>query len=110
MEDKLLIARNIKKTIEFIEKTTYNFPNNYKVLKDNIINSCYDMLELCYLANINQEIIYKKKILVKLKMLNYYLKRACDYELITKKRFVSYGRYLLEIHNMVSSWCNYETN
>ena len=41
-------------------------------------------------------------------MLNFYLKQALDKELITKKKFLSYGNHLLEIHNMISSWCEYE--
>ena len=41
-------------------------------------------------------------------MLNFYLKQALDKELITKKKFLSYGNHLTEIHNMVYGWCNYE--
>ena len=48
MNDSLLIARNVKKTINYIEKNIYNFPNEYKVLKERIINSCYDILENIY--------------------------------------------------------------
>ena len=32
MQDNLLIARNVRKTIEYVEKNIYNFPNEYKVL------------------------------------------------------------------------------
>ena len=41
-------------------------------------------------------------------MLNFYLKQALDKELITKKKLLSYGNHLTEIHNMVYGWCNYE--
>ena len=50
----------------------------------------------------------KYEILVQIKMLNYFLKQALDKEIITKKKFLSYGNHLLEIHNMVNSWCGYE--
>ena len=73
MNDSLLIARNVKKTINYIEKNIYNFPNEYKVLKERIINSCYDILENIYRANLDQNVFYKKEILVQIKMLNYYL-------------------------------------
>ena len=53
MEDNLIIARNVRKTINYIEKNIYNFPNEYKVLKERIINSCYDILENVYRANVN---------------------------------------------------------
>ena len=108
MQDSLLIARNVRKTINYIEKNIYNFPNEYKVLKERILNSCYDILENVYRANIDQDIKFKREALVQLKMLNFYLKQALDKELITKKKFLSYGNHLLEIHNMISSWCEYE--
>ena len=108
MNDNLLIARSVKKTINYIEKNIYNFPNEYKVLKERIINSCYDILENVYRANLEQNICYKREVLVQIKMLNYYLKQALDKEIITKKKFLSYGNHLLEIHNMVNGWCGYE--
>ena len=108
MNDNLLIARSVRKTITYVEKNIYNFPNEYKVLKERIINSCYDILENVYRANINQNIDSKREALVQLKMLNFYLKQALDKELITKKKFLSYGRHLEQIHNMVYSWCGYE--
>lgn len=108
MQDSLLIARNVRKTINYIEKNIYNFPNEYKVLKERILNSCYDILENVYRANIDQDIKFKREALVQIKLLNFYLKQALDKELITKKKFLSYGNHLLEIHNMISSWCCYE--
>ena len=108
MNDNLLIARSVRKTITYVEKNIYNFPNEYKVLKERIINACYDILENVYRANIDQDIKFKREALVQLKMLNFYLKQALDKELITKKKFLSYGNHLLEIHNMISSWCEHE--
>ena len=108
MNDNLLIARSVRKTITYVEKNIYNFPNEYKVLKERIINACYDILENVYRANIDQDIKFKREAFVQLKMLNFYLKQSLDKELITKKKFLSYGNHLLEIHNMISSWCCYE--
>ena len=108
MNDNLLIARSVRKTITYIEKNIYNFPNEYKVLKERIINSCYDILENVYRANVDQDVKTKWEALVQIKLLNFYLKQALDKELITKKKFLSYGNHLLEIHNMISSWCCYE--
>ena len=108
MNDNLLIARSVRKTITYVEKNIYNFPNEYKVLKERIINACYDILENVYRANIDQDIKFKREAFVQLKMLNFYLKQALDKELITKKKFLSYGNHLTEIHNMLRSWCGYE--
>ena len=108
MKENLIIARDVRKTIKYIEANIYNFPNSYRDLKNNIINSCYEILRLVYTANIEQEIIYKKKAIVEIKMLNFFLSQALDKELITKKKFLSYGKHLENIHNMIYSWCNYE--
>ena len=108
MNDNLLIARSVRKTITYVEKNIYNFPNEYKVLKERIINACYDILENVYRANVDQDVKTKWEALVQIKLLNFYLKQALDKELITKKKFLSYGNHLLEIHNMISSWCCYE--
>ncbi len=91
-----------------IQKNIYNFPNEYKVLKERIINACYDILENVYRANVAQDINYKREALVQIRMLNFYLKQALDKELITKKKFLSHGKHLLDIHNMICSWCDYE--
>ena len=74
MNDNLLIARSVRKTITYVEKNIYNFPNEYKVLKERIINACYDILENVYRANIDQDIKFKREALVQLKILNFYLK------------------------------------
>lgn len=109
MEDKLLMARSAKKTINYIEKNIYNFPNEYKILKDKIINACYNILENIYRANINQNINDKKEVIVQIKMLNFYLKQSLDKGLISNKKFLSYSRHLEELHRMVLSWFKYET-
>ena len=75
MQDNLLIARSVRKTINYVEKNIYNFPNEYKVLKERIINSCYDILENVYRANLDQNITSKREVLVQIRMLNYYLKQ-----------------------------------
>ena len=108
MEDKLIIARKTKRTIDYIEKNIYNISNDYKVLKERILNCLYDILENVYRANIEQDRKYKEEVIVQIKMLNYYLKKCMDLELITKSKFLNYGKYLSEIHDMVNSWMEYE--
>ena len=43
IHENLIIARQARKTLRFIEKNTHNFPNEYKVLKDRIISTSYDI-------------------------------------------------------------------
>ena len=108
VHENLIIARVARKTIRFIEKNTENFPNKYLVLKERIINSCYDILENIYRANIFQNVNDKKEIIVNIQMLNFYLEEALRKGILTNKKFESYTNHLLEIDKMVRSWFSYE--
>ena len=106
--DNLIIARTTRRTIRYIEKTTINFPNRYSVLKNNIIGSCYNILESIYRANIMQEIKDKKEIIVNIYMLNFYLEEAYRKELINNRKLESFILYLIEIDKMTRGWFKYE--
>ena len=106
--DNLIIARTTRRTIRYIEKVTINFPNKYSVLKNNIIGSCYSILESIYRANIFQDIKDKKEIIVNIYMLNFYLEEAYRKELINNKKLESFIFYLIEIDKMTRSWFKYE--
>ena len=108
--EKLLIASVARKTIRYIEKNTVNYPKEYYVLKNKIIDSCYSILENIYRANIFQDINDKKEIIVNIQMLNFYLEESLKKELISKKKFVSYVNHLLEIDKMVRVWFSYEAS
>ena len=108
VQDNLIIGRVARKTLRFIEKNTENFPNQYKVLKDKIIVSCYNILEWIYRANIFQNINDKKEIVVEIQMLNFYLEEALRKDLINNKKFISYTNHLLDLDKMVRSWFKYE--
>ena len=75
MQDRLLISIKLKKTIEYIEKITVNYPHTENVLKNKIIDTCYKLLELVYKSNIYKDIVYMKEILVQIRMLEYYIKK-----------------------------------
>lgn len=108
IKDNLIIGRVVRKTIRYIEKNIDNFPNNFIVLKNRIIECCYNILEYTYRANIFQDINDKKEIVVKIGMLNFYLEEALNKKLISKKRFESYINHIMEIDKMVRSWLTYE--
>lgn len=109
IHDNLVIARSARKTIRYIEKNTENFPKEYKILKEKIIDSCYKILEWTYRSNIFQEKENKKEIIVHIQMLNFYLEEALRKDLISNKKFTNYTNHLLEIDKMVRSWFKYET-
>ncbi len=106
--NKFQIVNTAKKTIRYIEKNTINFPKDYFVLRNKIIESCYLILENIYRANISQNIDDKKEIIVQIEMLNFYLEESLKKKLLTNKKFVKYGEHLLELDLMVRSWMNNE--
>jgi hypothetical protein len=110
MQDKLLIATRVKKTIEYIEKVLINYPQSEIILKNKIISSCYDLLELVYRANIFKETIYMKEILVKIRMIEYYIKTSLDKKVMSYKKYENIGNNLLEINKMITSWIKNEKN
>ena len=109
-EEKLIIAKVARKTLRYVEKNTENFPTKYAVLRNRIIDACYDILEWIYRANVFQELDDKKEIIVKIQMLNFYLEEAYNKELLTHKKLINYSSYLLELDKMVRAWFNYETS
>ena len=108
IHDNLIIARSARKTLRYIEKNTENFPNEYKVLKCKIVDSCYKILEWIYRANVFQEKSDKKEVIVQIQMLNFYLEEALRKDLLSNKKFLNYTNHLLELDKMVRSWFKYE--
>ena len=107
MKDKLELIMNIKKTIIYLDKIVSNFPRNEIVLIDQIKRTSYDMLELSYEANTletKERYFLQTKIIVKLKMLDFYLKLACDKNYISYKKYNKIGEYLLNIIKQINGW------
>lgn len=110
MQDKLLIITKIKKSISYIENTLTNFPNTEYVLKNNIISSYYTLLELIYKANIHKDIFYMRESIIKIRMIEYYIKTSLDKKIISFKKYENIGKHLLEINKMINAWAVNEKN
>lgn len=113
MKDKLLIITKIKNTIEYIDKTISNFPNKERDLKSRIINTMYNLLENTYYGNINKDNIrreYQNKIVIDLRMLDYYLKLSMNKKIISLKKYTNIGNFLLEINDLIVVWVKCEKN
>lgn len=104
MQDKLLIISKIKKSIIYIQNVLINFPNTEYVLKNNIIDSYYELLELVYKANIHKDIFYMKESIVKIRMIEYYIKTSLEKKIISFKKYENIGKHLLEINKMINTW------
>lgn len=75
MEDKLILLKEYKLFINRYEKLVINLNNSYKDIKTRIINTMYNILEDIYYTNlleINKRKNYQRKIIVNIKMLDYY--------------------------------------
>ena len=110
MQDKLLIVSKIKKTILYVDYVLINFPNTEHILKNNIISNFYDLLELVYKANIHKDIFFMKESIVKIRMIEYYIKISLEKKIISYKKYENIGKFLLEINKMINSWALNEKN
>lgn len=98
MNDKLLIITKLKRTIEYIDKSLDNYPHKYIELKNKIRNDLDIMLEYCYIANQGYEREKHQRLsIVKLEMVDYYLKTSYKKELISKKKYESISKHFLDI-------------
>ena len=111
MKDNLIIISNMKKTIFYLDKVIINFPRTEKVLKDKISNTYYEVLELIYFSNlldVKERIVYQKRIISKIKMIDFYFKMACDKKYISYKKYLKIGKFLLNIIKQLYGWIRYE--
>ena len=104
-EDRLLIITRLKKTYEYMLKLLVNYPHKYLELKNHIDRTMLDIIELCYIANNGYDKEKNQIIcLSKLSMIDYYLKLSYKQETISKKKYESIAKHLLEIKLMLKSW------
>ena len=86
-------------------------PETEKVLKDKISNTYYEVLELIYFSNlldVKERIVYQKRIISKIKMIDFYFKIACDKKYISYKKYLKIGKFLLNIIKQLYGWIRYE--
>ena len=107
MNDRLLLAKKCKKTIEYILNTCENYPHKYLELKNRIVNTSFDILENIYISNLESS--NKKNIIPKIKMLDYYLKLSYKKDIITKRKYEVTSSYLLELTKIIIGWINEES-
>ena len=111
MYEKLEVVNDIKKTIFYLDKIIVNFPRTEKVLKDKISNTYYEVLELIYFSNlldVKERIVYQKRIISKIKMIDFYFKIALDKKYISYKKYLKIGKFLLNIIKQLYGWIRYE--
>lgn len=96
-----------KKFILIIDELIINYPKKYYVLKDRLLNTSYDLLELIYLANYsNDKEIYKFNILTKISIIDFCLEENYYKQIISEKKLNQVTNKLNEITKMVYGWIN----
>ena len=107
MNDLLIISK-LKETTIYINKILINFPKINYILKNNIEKKLYSLLENIYIAiydkNNRIDLLYNS--LVKIKMIDFYLRICLDKKIINYKKFVNICSYLNEIiaHQSLDYW------
>lgn len=107
MEDKLILLKEYKLFMDRYEGIIYNLDNSFKDIKTRIINSMYDILENIYLCNmleVNKRKNYQRKILVNIKMLDYYFYKLLKYKVISDKHYEKICRNLVTIIKLTLGW------
>lgn len=102
MKSEFLIAKNIKDFINSLDDFIINFPRKEYELRNRLVNTSYDLLELVYLANYDKVNI--NIILSKISMLDYYLELSYKKKIINEKRVYNMSSRLLVIRKMLYKW------
>lgn len=114
MNSNFALLDKIIKTNNYISKQLINYNNNYKILKNNIEETMYDLIKLAHsylIENIYRvKEKYLKEILVNISMLDYYAKVSYDLKCVSKKKYVSMSSFLLEEKKIVYGLIKYEKN
>lgn len=109
MKDNFKIITNFKWLISYLDKIILNFPSNEKVLKDKISITLFDTLELIYYTNeVDDRKNLQKKIIAKMKMIDYYFKISLNKRYISYKKYNKISMHLLNILKQLYGWIKYE--
>ena len=107
MEDKLILLKEYKLFINRYEKLVINLNNSYKDIKTRIINTMYNILESIYYTNlleVNKRKNYQRKIIVNIKMLDYYFYKLYKDNIILEINYNKINNNLLTILKLVLGW------
>lgn len=108
IEEKFKVIQLVREFIVVVDKELDNFPRKDIEIKSRLRNSCFDLLEMLYGANMVGNTERKKEILemsiAKVKLIDYLINLSYDRELISNKKFLKLGTNLEEIVRYISGW------
>ncbi len=106
--DRFKLVTKCKDFIVFVNEIIINYPRREFILKDRIVNTSYDLLELIFLANLleNNRLDKQKTMLTKISMLDFYLEESYHKKCISEKKLNKGCRQLEEMQKMIYGWVN----
>ena len=108
--EKFKVIQFIRELIIMIDKKMDNFPKKDIEIKNRIRSNSYDILEIVYEANIEQNLSRKKallnKVVAKIKIVDFLLNMSYDKEIITAKKYYKFGEKMDDITKYVIGWIN----
>lgn len=104
-KDNFRIILDIKEFIMSLEPLLENFPNKDKTYKEKIMATSLETLELIYFANlIKDSEYYKKKVISKLSMIDFYLEYAYKKRYLSEKVASNKSKEINNIIKMTYGW------
>lgn len=107
-EEKFKIVQFIRELILSVEKELSNFPKKEIEIKNRIRANSYNLLEVCYEANMTSDIQMKQKLLehaiAKVKVIDFLLELSYENSLITNKKLLKLGLKMDDIIKYISGW------
>ena len=110
MNNKFLLANEIKNFILSLDSILINYPKKDIIIKKRIINTLFELLELVYLANYktDDKINIKYECLSKISMIDFYFEYSYKKNYISLKNLNTYIFNLTKINKMLHGWINNE--
>ena len=102
MKNEFLIVKNIKEFIVSLDNFLNNYPRKEYELRNRLVNTSYDLLELVYRSNYKKD--YLDRISSLISMLDFYLELSFKKKIINEKRVMNLSNKLLIINKMVYKW------
>ena len=102
MKNEFLIVKNIKEFIVSLDNFLNNYPRKEYELRNRLVNTSYDLLELVYRSNYKKD--YLDRISSLISMLDFYLELSFKKKIINEKRVMNMSNRLLVIRKMIYKW------
>lgn len=113
-KEEFKVTQKIREFILYMYKDLDNFPKKYLELKDQMVKEAYNLLEICYAANISKKQEKKEELitlaLAKAEVIKSIIEFCHEKKLIANNRFVKMGVRIEDIIKLISGWNKFILN